>query len=196
MKPSTPSSINKNSDPKPKPPAKKKTPWGIFGVAIVLVFVAAFWGWIVLFGKSLLPNYAEDVAKPLETALVEAGAVKKCSQGDNGRGLDNLEPNYGARYQLNMNKDDATKLIHEVSTKNGFTLSRADSPYDSIVRYTDTTSKESGYSDLVGGKTKLVISMYNDTANQALECTDGTALKGDETHTAISLSVVLPSVRQ
>lgn len=183
----------------PKLSTKKKVLWVVLGVSSVILVVTATvnWGIINFLGRAFLtPNYAEQAASPLENALVKAEAVKKCSRGDNGRGMDNTEPNYNARYQLKMNRDDATRLINDIASKNGYNLSPADSQYESIKHYRDDTSKESNYSDLTSGKIKLAISLYNDTDHHALTCMDGTRLQGDETHTAVSLSVVLPTIKQ
>ena len=177
---------------------KRRTPPLPALVIGLIILVGLVWGGVTLFNtlNKSTANYAEEEAKPLEDALVKAGGVKVCSRGDAGRGSDNDRPNYESHFQLAMNKGDAAKLVNRVAEDGGFVLSHSDSPYESIEWYTDKTSKESSYRELDAGKVMLNISTYNDTSKQVSGCLDGTQLVGDDTHTAVTLSVGLPSIKR
>ena len=128
-------------------------------------------------------NYAQEVAQPIEDALVKAGAVKQCSSGDNGRGVDNDKPNYAGWYILTASKDEATKLIKRVGDENGYALVHQSSPYDYIDWYSDSSNKSSG---------TVSINLYS--GGDKLSCPGGkSTLKIDERHMGITLNVSLPS---
>lgn len=180
----------------PQHPPKKRNHSLLLILAICFLAAAVLvWITITLFTKSTV-NYAEEVAKPLEKALAEAGGVKVCSRGDAGRGPDNDQPNYESRFQLAMGKDDAVKLVGRVAEGGGFKLSRSDSPYESIEWYSDKITKENTYRELNDGKVVLNISTYSDTSEQVSSCLDGTLLLGDNTHTAVTLSIVMPPIKR
>jgi hypothetical protein len=65
------------------------------------------------------PNLAEEVAKPIEKALVEAGAVKLCESGSNGKGMSN-NPRYLARFESDLNHENILKLLGNISKEEGF----------------------------------------------------------------------------
>jgi hypothetical protein len=85
-------------------PTQQKTPpkhpilkqFLIVGI-IVTIAVFLFWS-----SPSFLPNYAQQVAKPIEDSLT--GAVKMCSSGDSGRRTDNQEPSFCMKSVLVMDK--------------------------------------------------------------------------------------------
>lgn len=163
----------------------------VIAVALVVTSIAG-----VLIWQSIFRNYAKEIAAPLEQSLIANGAVKMCESGDAGRGAENKEPHYTVRLQLNINKDEATKLINKVAKENGFTLEHQDSPYESIEWYGDNKSKDSPYKDLESGKIELSISTYSDTAKNPLNCLNQDSLRGDNTHTAVSLDVNLPNTKR
>jgi hypothetical protein len=141
-------------------------------------------------------NYAEEAAKPLEAALIKAGAVKKCSRSAEGRGPDNYEPWYSGYYELGEDKEQATVIIEKITKDNGFTLMHSDSPYESIEWFTDDIGKNSAYPGIEPGKVRLSVNTYNDTNQKPLICLDGTQLKGDSSQTAFSLNLVLPTTKR
>ncbi len=173
------------SKPVPQPKTRKIFD-SLLAVGIVVAILYAL-VWIIF-----LRNYAEEVARPLEKTLVANGAIKACTFGDAGKGPDNKQPWYEARFQLNVGKEDAERIIQKIATEHGFTLKHSDSPYEHIEWYDDKGSKDSVYSDLENGKIKLGFNIYNDTNASAITCYNGPALKGDANHTAVSLSINLP----
>ena len=107
-------------------------------------------------------NYAEEVAKPVEKNLAEAGGVKKCSIGDDGRGSDSSEPDYHAIYEMPGNREQATSLTRSAFEKAGYKLvdgSKPPSPEDNLF-YEDNTSKESPYLDLGNGKIDMRLEIF------------------------------------
>jgi hypothetical protein len=160
---------------------------GIVIAAALVVSLGAFYLYNLFFF-----NPAQETASRIESALIANGAIKKCTSGDAGRGPDNMQPHYSARFQLLVGKEDAKKLIYKIAEENGYSLSHQDSPYDSIEWYKDETTN-SPYAELESGKVSLGLSTYNDTKNDPLTCLDGTVLQGDDSHTALSLSIGLPA---
>ena len=154
----------KTSNTKPAA-AGRKTP--LLTIAIIggLVLIALVWGGIVIFSKlntKSAANYAEEVAKPLEAALVKAGAVKQCSRGDAGRGSDNDAPNYHTIYEVPGNRDAAANLVSVAAKDSGFTLtddsSRANAGDNRL--FADRISKRSPYADLSDGNVVLLVTEY------------------------------------
>ncbi|HEU5187416.1 MAG TPA: hypothetical protein VFT87_02845 [Candidatus Saccharimonadales bacterium] len=160
--------------PSPKQKTTKFQTW-IAVVSIVVGLIALiFLGWgLVSLYKTLFPhepNYAEEVAKPLETALVGVGAVKIKSNGDAGKGWDNNEPWFNATYSLAKDRVQAEKLIYIIATDNGYTLTHASpdnkGPLEYVVDdqyiqdwYFDNTSQKSAFADLKDGPVRLAIKL-------------------------------------
>src|SRR5690349_18157353 len=95
-----------------------------FIIAILLVgTLLGVLTWAIL--QHQTKNYAKAVADPLEKSLTKAGAVKKCSRGDAGRGSDNDSPWYEAYYELDTDRDKAAATIKEVAVANGYNLTQA-----------------------------------------------------------------------
>lgn len=125
-------------------------------VVLSLIFVVVLaLAWLA---QSYFSNYAEKAAKPLESSLVKAGAVKQCDAGDPGRGPDNTEPWYSASFELGQSRENAIKTINKIAADNGYDLrhaSKADKGLASGVddKYIDNwfyASKASPYQGLEG----------------------------------------------
>ncbi len=157
-------------------------------IVAVLVCVVAVVGLSVWW---FAHNYAKDAARPLEVALSNGGAVKVCDSGDPGRGPDNYAPNYAALYEFAGHKEDAAKLVREAATHEGYSLISQQSPYSYISWYVDSSTKKSNYSGFSNGNVAIRFSVYG-AGEKKLYC-NSKPLQSDETHTAISLEVVLPS---
>src|SRR6266498_949095 len=109
----------------------------------------------------------EKTAKPIEQALVEAGAVKMCSNGDSGRGVDNKTPYYGSTFKLIKSKTEAIQTIEKAAKETGYNLVHAsptnrgflDSVADNYINdwSFDETSKTSPYNNLGRGNIKLSV---------------------------------------
>ena len=168
--------------------AKSKKMW-ILGIIAILLLIPVLL-FIVFFGNR--PNYAEEAAKPIEQALLDAGATKVCSSGDDGRGVDSRAPDYGATFKTSLSKDRAIESIKQIAASNGHKLTQADSSYDYISSFFDHTTVKNAYSDLQSGPALLGMSIYSGGDN--LSC-PGTDLKYDAEHVAIKMNISLPSFK-
>jgi hypothetical protein len=172
----------------------KKLPVAAALVAGLVVLIGLVWGGTALYSalntKSTV-NYAEEVARPLEEALVRAGGVKKGSGGDPGRGPDNARPYFDATYDLSLSKSDAISLINRIAEENGYKLTHA-SPSNRghlgavadiyiDAWYFDITSKQSPYSNLNEGPVKLAFKLGDEDRQD------------QPGHTTIRVSIQLPN---
>src|SRR4030095_5793015 len=95
----------------------------IFFIALALVI------WKILiptYFPGTIPNYAQEVSKPLEIALVNAGAEKKCTYGSNGHGFNN-EPWTSSFYELPLSREQTVSIISKAAVDNGYNLKHANS---------------------------------------------------------------------
>ena len=151
-------------------------------ISILAISLAAYLG---LFHK----NYAQEVAAPIEKALVEAGAVKKSETGDNGRIVDNEAPWYDAKYTITVDMEKAIQSAEKISKDNGYELEHA-SPENRgplgavadiyIAEWYFATNKKSEFKDLEDGAIELSFHFE----------------KKDATNTIVRVHVELPSYRQ
>lgn len=156
------------------------------------------WGVFLLTSQNT--NRAAEVAKPLEQALVEAGGIKMCSNGDDGKGWDNRAPYYGATYGFSVDKFAAIKIVNQIAANNGYGLVHAstsnrgflNSVADDFVDdwYFDDSSKASDYSDMSPGKIRLSAVVYGE--GQKSDCTHEVIAPG---HSTIGIGVYLPDYR-
>lgn len=162
-------------------------------IAGTIALAIALLGWLsYIYIKNSTTNYAQETAKPLEAALIEAGANKMCDTGDSGRGADNRAPNYGVVFETDLTRDKAIEMINNTSSTNGYKLNGAASAYPNILPYYDHTSHQNTYSDLKSGSVLLGISLYDGGAN--LSCPN-TKVTYDSNHTAIKLDLSLPEYK-
>lgn len=187
--------MNKQNTPQKHFPIKK-----IIGLVLGLAVIIGGGYWIVITAQNNTRNYAKEIAKPIEKALVEARARKVCETGDNGRGWDNKAPWYGATYLLQSNKDEAIQLIYEVAKKDGYNLEHAtptnrgklDAVADVYINdwYFDITSKKNPYKELDSGNAELSISVRGDGTK--ISCKDVVTSQGES---LLGINVRLPSFR-
>lgn len=159
-------------------------------VGLVAVAIFAVMGYLLLNSRD--DNYAQETARPLESAIIAGGAVEKCSSGDTGKGPDNKSPNYTAIFETSLDRGKASELVNQAASNNGYKLSTADSAYAEIVSYYDHTTKRSSYSALKDGPILLGISLYDGGSH--LGCAN-TKITYDKSHTAIKMDVSLPEYR-
>jgi hypothetical protein len=152
---------------KPNQKSKPK-PWlAITLVIFFIVLALVIWKILIpMYFPGTQPNYAQEVAKPLEAGLANAGAVKKCSRGDNGRGSDNDMPNYFTVYELPGNQDKAINSILTVAKDNGFKLVDGQLPPDPQDNrfFTDSVKKVSPYPDLLAGNISLDFEVFGSSS--------------------------------
>jgi hypothetical protein len=177
------------------------------GVVVGIAAVVGV-GWIVFSQRTTL-NYAEEVAKPLETGLVETGGIKKCGTGDAGRGSDNRSPWYDVYYELPQGREKAIATINKIAEDNGYKLSHASlqnrgpvSVPDIFVGnwFYDTVGKPSPYQDLGAGKINLSFTINNDGPIELsdLSCKTDTpvVVNSDADTSAVSIRVGLPEFKR
>lgn len=184
-----------------------KKMWIVAIPVLILVVIAAVW----VFAKSPATNknYAQQTSEPLESALIKAGAVKKCGYGDAGRGADNQTPWYDAFYELPVKRSEAIELVNKVAKDNGYSLTHASKESrgglgaiaDDFIDnwYFDNTSKTSSYGDLKNGNVKLALGVNNDGEHSLSNISCGTkdtvVINSGENTSMISLSVKLPEFK-
>ncbi|HKX73439.1 MAG TPA: hypothetical protein VJM32_05465 [Candidatus Saccharimonadales bacterium] len=178
--------------------AASRTPLILIVAAVVVVGVAIAG---ILFLNKKTSNYAEEVARPLEQALISRGATKQCSRGDAGLGSDNVQPWYQAYFGFPKSEDQAIALVNNIAKENGHSLIHA-SPAnrgplgvaDKFIDkwYFDNTSKASLYGDLQEGKIDLSVAVNADGLASA--CSTGIVI--DSGHSAIGIEVRLPNVKR
>lgn len=162
----------------------------------VLVIVVALY----TLASNTRQNYAEEVARPLKTALVKAGAIEKCSNGDDGRGSDNKTPWYGATFAVPKSKEDAVRIAIKAASESGYTLTHANLANRGFLSavadeyidnwYFDENSRSSSYSDLNPGKIKLSMVIYGE--GEKTDCDQSIIQPGNST---IGLGVTLPNFK-
>lgn len=146
-------------------------------------------------------NYAQDAAKPLEDALVKVGGVKKCSQGDAGRGSDNDAPNYMALFELPVDRDGATKLLETIAQKGGYELhdNSANVNGGDNRNFIDRTTKRSPYPSLDNGYITLHATVYGSstyTENNNPFCGVTKRAKPPTDRTTVAITLNLPAFKK
>ena len=152
-------------------------------------------------------NYAEEVAKPLEAALVKRGAVKKCSYGDAGRGSDNQRPWYDSYFEISLSREDAIAAINQIARDNGYNLSHASvtnrGPVPVDDAYIDnwfynTVSRQSPYKNLEPGEFSLFMTVNNDGPKDLACGNDAHSVKvnSDARTSLIGIRVKLPEFKR
>jgi len=168
-------------------------------VLLVIFAVGAFWAF------HLTHSDATSTAAPLEKLLLAKGATKVCGSGSSGHGPDDLTPIYTAYYETTLSRDQASLLVTQVASENGFNLKHAkanDLPVPAIYInnwYFDYSSKTNQLPWAEKGPVKLTFVLGNasttsDSAYTVAKCGDkkNVTIKNDNDHTAIQLQVQLP----
>jgi hypothetical protein len=180
---------------KSKKPLNKKKFIIISAICLPILLVMAYFLYTyVIFERPFDRNYAKELDAPIDKSLKEAGAVLVCDDSASGKGLTNGTPGYSARYQLNVDKDQAVEIIKKAALDNGYELKQGDSGYYKTILYF-SSSKPSTYTDLVDGKIALGMSLYTDSAEKELDCENNgkpVRLESDATHTALNFDIGLP----
>ena len=150
--------------------------WAIIATITSIIFLFS-WVLYLIFSPYFLPNYAQDSAKSLERALIEAGARKVSGSGNAGRGPDTSSPRYDATFEINKNRADTIQLIQKVSADNGFQLTHATPDNRGFLWgfgnndignwYFDNTSKKSLHHDLDDGPVELAFRIDKDIQQQS-----------------------------
>jgi hypothetical protein len=151
---------------KPKEPSKK-SPHKKLILAVAILLGIGLLGWLAYsWYQSATVNYAQEAARPLEDALVKAGAVKVCSNGDAGLGPDNRKPWVYELYEISGDKNSSIALIQNAAKESGFSLSPATSPanLENNSFYSDNSTKKNPYTGLKDGYIELIAEVYGSKA--------------------------------
>lgn len=151
-------------------------------------------------------NYAEEVAKPLEAALLRRGAMKKCTYGDAGRGSDNQRPWYNSYFEISSNREDTIAAINQIAKDKGYNLSHASvtnrGPVPVDDAYIDnwfynTVPRQSPYKNLEPGEISLFIVVNNDGPKELTCGNDAHSVRvdSDARTSLISIRVKLPEFK-
>jgi len=187
--------------------SKKKQPINL--KILVLVITGLLILLVSLWVFHITHNYAKDVAKPLDKALVAGGASKRCEASGLGRGPDDFTPGYTAYYETLLNHDQAVMLISKSAAENGFKLKQAthgDLPSvgDAYISnyYIDHSSKISKLPGADQGPVELIIALGNafeadsnkpyTILHPFCNKNNDVIINNDSTHTAIELDLKLP----
>lgn len=175
-------------------PKSKKKLVIIAVVAVLLVVAIGYVAYSFMQPRSS-GNYAEDVAKPLEEALVRAGATKICETGDPGKGPSNEEPWYTAYFETSKDNSQAISLINDVSKQNGYSLIQMNEGFKGYLgdrAYFDSTKESVGYPELESGKVELMMALTN---SGPLHGCVGKTIENDTNKTALTLELRLPDYK-
>lgn len=165
----------------------------------ILVAVVLFIGYQI---SLLFHSYARDVAIPVEQALVQVGAVKKCSREDAGRGPDSRIPWYYAIYEVPGNMEQATEKIHAAFERAGLRLSDGPNPPNTQDNrfFSDLTSKRSPFGDLRDGNVQYLVSVYPrlafNTEEGSLSCATASLDSPLEGRMTLILTINLPEFKR
>lgn len=151
----------------------------------------------------LKPNYAEEVAKPIEATLISKGAAKICSHGGNGQEPSNTQPWHDSYFLVPAGKEDAKRALMDAAKENGFTLTNA-SPENkgglfvdnAFINdwYFDTANKRSTYKELQEGN--IILQANVNASGSEKACPGKSSLTIDDKHSVIGIIVKLPHFKE
>lgn len=143
-----------------KPHSKKRTVLVVFIVsAAIMLTIGLFATWL---WYSYTHSYAADEAKLFEKSLVEAGAVKRCSNSSSGKELGSGgNPWYYAVFEIPGDKSHAKEVLYAAASQNGFKLNEEAPNLRGDEKFADRTNKPSRYEALEPGPTTLLIDLFS-----------------------------------
>jgi|GEM_PF-6055546 len=168
---------------------------------IAVIFILILGSFYLYNYTSFSPkNYAKDIVAPIEKELTASGAVKVCERGDNGKGIDNREPWYGATYTISLSQAESIELLQNTYAQAGYPLIHAsptnrgyltiDDAYIDKWFFSENTT--SPFSDLETGRMEVVAQVNA----RGLETSCPTPIVAPQSNTSIiGLSIDLPRFR-
>ena len=182
---------------RPTPTKNSKSKFLLKPLLIVLPIAIFAWLAFSLY-QFFTADLAYQVARPIEDALMQAGAVKKCSRSSIGRDPSSDSLSYGAIYEIQVNTDQAKQIIKNALTKDS-QLPTTDFKYDNEHhQWTVSTSKPSPYDKLQTGQAKVGAAIYeqrhfDSTVGKKFCTLDGEG--GLPGITTLDIGVVLPAYK-
>lgn len=146
-------------------------------------------------------NPALEVAKPLERALVEAGAVKKCSREDSGRGWDNNEPWVKVMYEVPGNQQQAAEIVKQITKSAGYLLQESTGPVnrEDNLHFEDRLSLQSSFPELEDDSIDLLVTLYGSSTHTGGDdpfCTITKRANPPLDRTTVVMTINLPARKQ
>lgn len=170
---------------------------------LVIAFVAI----LIIGGLFLYPllarNPAKEVATPIENALIQNGAVKKCSRENNSRVPTAAEePWYRGYYEMSSDRQKTMEIVTNAAKEKGFNLvTAAENPNSGITpeqipnNWVFDYSKPSPFSNLEAGTVRLAVEFVNDGSKELANCDsqqNNVKLEGTPSKTIVQIHVGLP----
>jgi hypothetical protein len=166
-------------------------PRPVLALTLGALFIGVIWLviWLLLFR-----NYAQEVAQPLEGALISAGASKVCQGGDPGRGPDAIAPGYVALFKTKASVEDVQKQL--TGGVSGLTFKATVGTYEDV-NLRATKEKGDAYSDLQSGEINYMVTIYESVGVDPRSSYCGTIdrnITSDET--IFTLTVNMPQFKR
>jgi len=181
---------------------------GIASLIAIGIAICAIWIFNVL--RANAPSRAEEMVRPIDKALVAAGAVRKCEVIAGGHHIASREVGSTSYYEIKKPREETKELVYKTAKENGFDLIQATpvNRTDALAGIDDKflpdwnfddRSKTSNFPDLEEGKIALLVAFYN---NKSFEAFCGGSfssygnVEGNESQTVIHLETSLPDLRR
>jgi hypothetical protein len=181
------------------------------GIASLLALIAAIGAvWVFNVLHTSAPSRAEEVVRPIDTALIAAGAVRKCEVIAGGHHIASRGVGSTSYYEIKQPRENTTELIYRIAKENGFNLIQAtpENRTDALAGIDDKflsdwnfddRSKISNFPDLEEGRIALLVALYNNESFEAFcggDFNNYGNVKGNDGQTIIHLRTILPNLRQ
>ncbi|MGD8374134.1 MAG: hypothetical protein PVI21_04775 [Candidatus Woesebacteria bacterium] len=162
----------------------------VLAVIVITPFVSLF----LQYNNPFVSNRAEEVAKPIEKSLIEAGAVKVCSRGATGYEATNRIPWYSATFKIDGTVEETQETVSTAAKDNGYILDAFTQEND-YYSYAGA-SKTSEYSNLDNGDIGIAFNInlltHYDVSASNGNCAQTNADGLEDGSTTFGLSVSLP----
>jgi len=180
---------------------------------IILLIVATLvmcGTWIFNSLQQKAPSRAEEILRPIDKALISAGAARKCETIAGGHHIASRGVGSTSYYEIKKPREEAKALVYKIAKENGFDLVQAtpENRTDALGGIADMyledwsfddKSKTSSYYDLEDGKIVLLAAFYNDRDDEA-NCSGSFEshgkVKGDDKQTVVRIGTTLPDLRR
>jgi hypothetical protein len=180
---------------------------GIASLITLIIAICAIWVFNAL--RANAPGRAEEIVRPIDIALIAAGAVRKCETIANGYHIASRAVGSTSSYEIKKNREETKELVYKIAKENGFNLIQ----YTPEIRpdifggmndetlsnwVFDNKTRTSTFEDLEEGKIALSAGFETNT-NEEFYCNGHpngpTKLYADQNQTVITLKTDLPNLR-
>jgi hypothetical protein len=179
-------------------------------ILLIVVTVVACAVWIFNSLQQKAPNRAEEIVRPIDTALIAAGAVRKCETIAGGQHIASRAVGSTSHYEIKKSREETKELVYRVARENGYDPVQAtpENRIDELGTMNDESlsnwifddkTKTNNYPELEEGKIILSIGMNNDIDGEFQCATNSDGLikiLGNEEQTVVILATDLPDLRR